>query len=139
MKTYNSKQLGKVTIPEDEDGNTFGYYEDNGGGLYVFVFDAEGDVIAGVGDLEYTTLSNPGEWAQVKAGMLADPLHEVNGWDGHLDDPQAAYDSIPDDMTGWSLVASERGLYPYRMGAAAQGYFGIDTNANAYDDLVAHN
>lgn len=103
----------------------FGYYEDNGGGLHLYVFDADVNMIAGYTNLEY---AGAGEWNDVKAGMMTDPLKEIDGWDSdsRLENPQEHYEAITATEFGWQLVASEKGLYPDRMGAAARKYFGIE-------------
>ena len=96
------------------------YIEDNGGGLYLFVFAGE-EVLAGIENLEY---AQAGEWNDVKDGLAADPLVEVGGWDGHLDNPQEAYNSLVREQLGYEIVCQSGKLYPDSMGRAAQRYFG---------------
>ena len=97
------------------------YIEDNGGGLYLFIFDANDKVLAGIENLEY---AQAGEWHDVKDGLAADPLVEVGGWDGHLDNPQEAYNSLVREQLGYEIVCQSGKLYPDSMGRAAQRYFG---------------
>lgn len=120
--------IDRMWYQEQERGSTmvkFGYYEDNGGGLHLYVF-ADVNVIAGYTNLEY---AGTGEWDNVKAGMMTDPLKEIGGWvsDSRLENPQEHYDELTSYDFGWQLVASEKGLYPDRMGAAARKYFGIES------------
>jgi len=98
--------------------------EDNGGNLYLFVFDAMHEAIAidGIANLEY---ARPGEYNEVNNGLAADPLAEIAGWDGHMDDPQDVYDQITSYECGWTVVCDNGALHNDAMGAAAQRYFGI--------------
>ena len=96
------------------------YIEDNGGGLYLFVFAGE-EVLAGVENLEY---AQAGEWNDVKDGLAADLLTEISGWDGHLDNPQGVYDDLVREGLGYEIVCQSGKLYPDSMGRAAQRYFG---------------
>jgi hypothetical protein len=79
------------------------------------------DVIGGIENLEY---AGEGEYRQVRNGLNADPLHEIGGWDGHMDDPQDEYDHLTSYEYGWQVVCDDGTLYPDRMGAAAYHYFG---------------
>lgn len=97
------------------------YIEDNGGGLYLFVFDGDGNLVEGIGNLEY---AGAGEGAEVQAALRADAVAEVRTWEGRLDDPQTVYDAFCADWTA-QTVADERGVYVERMGRAAMRYFGI--------------
>lgn len=96
------------------------YIEDNGGGLYLFVFDGD-TLAAGIGNLEY---AGGGEGAEVQAELRADAVEAVRTWEGRLDDPRTVYDAFCADWTS-HVVADERGVYPDRMGRAAMRYFGV--------------
>lgn len=87
--------------------------EDNGGGIYLFVFDDDGQVARGIGNLEY---AQPGD---------LDNLDDAAGWEGGLDDPQAAYKSITSYQFGWQVIADQNGVYPERMGRAGRILFEI--------------
>lgn len=93
--------------------------EDNGGGLTLYVFAADGNVeyahdYEGSGCLLH----------DIEAiGNGADPAHD---WDGNAEDPQAYYDSITSFEYGWEVVADNEGLYPEKMGNSALLEFGID-------------
>lgn len=100
--------------------NTYLIIEDNGGNLYLFVFDAEGNVVDGTENLEYATA---GEYNQVKSGLASDPLAEVAGWDGHMDDPQKSYDQLTSYEYGWAIVCDNGTLDRSKMGVAANLYF----------------
>jgi hypothetical protein len=97
------------------------YIEDNGGGLYLFVFDGGGALVAGIGNLEY---AGAGEGAEVQDALRADAVAAVRTWEGQLEDPRPVYDAFCADWTA-KIVADERGVYPDRMGRAAMIYFGI--------------
>jgi len=100
--------------------NTYQIIEDNGGGLHLFVFDADGNVIDGITNLEY---AGKGEYNQVREGLAADPAAEIAGWDGHMEDAQVDYLDITGYEYGWTVVCDNGTLYPDRMGAAAERYF----------------
>ena len=101
---------------------SFQYIEDNGGGLFLFVF--QGDkLIDGIGNLEY---AQPGEWLSVKGSLMKNPKAEVSGWDGHIDNFSDVYEEFRNDDFGSKLVADQDGIYLSRMGRAAQIYFGVD-------------
>jgi len=95
------------------------YLEDNGGGLYLFVVE-DGQVLAGIGNLEY---AEPGEWWSIREGLETDPMAEIDGWDGHLDDPQDVYDDLKQQPLGYRVVCEDGETYPDDMGAAARRYF----------------
>lgn len=102
----------------------FQYIEDNGGGLHLFVF-RHGKVVAGITNLEY---ARPGEWADVKDELSKDAFQAIRTWEGHMQDvlgtpAEEVYEGMGD--TGWAIVADEKGVYPDRMGRAAQIYFGV--------------
>jgi len=95
------------------------YLEDNGGGLYLFVVE-DGQVLAGIGDLEY---AERGEWWSIREGLGTDPMAEIDGWDGHLDDPQDVYDTLKQQPLGYRVVCEDGEVYPDDMGKAASLYF----------------
>jgi hypothetical protein len=97
------------------------YIEDNGGGIFLFVFNEAGALVAGIGNLEY---AGAGEGAEVQDALRADALEAVHTWEGRLEDPRPVYDAFCADSTS-EVVADERGVYPDRMGRAALRYFGI--------------
>lgn len=101
--------------------NTYQIIEDNGGNLYLFVWDEEKNIIGGIENLEH---AQPGEYNDVKNGLANDPLKEIGGWDGHMDDPRAIYDELTHYQYGWTIVCDNGSLYPDTMGAAANLYFG---------------
>jgi hypothetical protein len=100
--------------------NTYKIIEDNGGGLYLFVFDSDGNVIDGIENLEYAPA---GEYNTVKSGLATDPRAEIAGWDGHMDDPQSSYSDVTGYEYGWSVVDDNGDLCVDAMGAAALRYF----------------
>lgn len=95
--------------------NKYQVIEDNGGGMYVFFFDGD-RVILGIENVEY---AQPGDLDNIN-------LDEVETWDSQLDDPQAAYDNITSFEFGWSVVSDQDGVYPDRMGRAAEIVFQIE-------------
>lgn len=106
--------------------NTYQYIEDNAGGLFLFVLDAQGRPLAGIQNLEY---AYPGEGKDVRADLEANPLGAVETWEGQIDqDELAELKDFFDKHEFGSTVVAESGnrIYPGRMGAAAKGYFGIE-------------
>ena len=107
---------------------SYEYYEDNGGGLHLFVMEG-GSLIDGITNLEYAPA---GEWLNVKDDMTNDPIKAVRTWDGHMAennlDPEAFYFEIVTSEYGYRLVADSNGVYPARMGRAASRYFGTESN-----------
>jgi len=99
--------------------NGFEIIEDNGGGLYIVTF-REGVVVSAVGGLEY---GDAGEWVGVRDALLGDPVTEVDGWDGQVDNPQQWYDSV---IAKSRVVCDSYGVYANAMGASARRYFGVD-------------
>ena len=102
--------------------HTYQYIEDNGGGLYLFVFDANEQVVDGIGNLEY---AQPGEWTSVRDELNANPLDAISTWDGHISNAADVYEEFRNDDFGSKVVADQDGIRPASMGNAAQIYFGI--------------
>lgn len=93
---------------------TYQAIEDNGGGLHLFVWDATDKLIYQHSGYEY----NPGQLSQdiaaLKTGTTA-------GWEGNeIDEYPALYQEILDTEFGYEVVADHNGMYPDRMGAAAE-------------------
>lgn len=89
--------------------------EDNGGGMYLFFFDDDGRVILGIENIEF---AQPGDLDKIS-------FDEAKTWDSQLDEPQAVYDNITSYEFGWVVVADQDGVYPDRMGRAAQLVYGV--------------
>jgi hypothetical protein len=99
-----------------EEKMTYQVIEDNGGGLFIFFFDGNDSVVLGVENLEF---AQPGD--------LDNPsLSEAKSWDSQLDNPQAHYDDITGRQFGYEVVADQHGVYPSRMGRAAQIIFRVE-------------
>jgi len=101
--------------------NSYQIIEDNAGGLYLFVFD-DANVCGGIINLEY---ADAGEYNQVAEGLSVNPLTEIAGWDGHMDDAAATYAEVTSSEFGWAIVNNNGDLSTHKMGTAAQRYFGI--------------
>ena len=97
------------------------YIEDNGGGLFLFIFDAAGAVVECCSNLECAPF---GEGKDID---LTDPIAATEDWEGLLSNPQRVYNEITGYEFGWRIVADQDGLYPDRMGRAAEYYFGIES------------
>ena len=94
--------------------------EDNGGGLYLAVFDEQDNCIYYASGYEH---NEAGLRADVQA--LREGQHPIrDGWEGSADDPQAAYDGLISYAYAWTVVADDEGVYYDHMGAAAQRVFG---------------
>ena len=111
---------------------TYKYYEDNGGGLHLFIFGRNGNVRDGITNLEYAT---PGEYRIVKDDLAKHPVIEAKQWEGHMTDndidPQDLYDGFLSTPYAAELVCDNGILYPEKMGAAAQNYFGTAVESDA--------
>lgn len=99
--------------------------EDNGGGLYLFVFGGRGRIVYASSGHEY----RPGSLASDDIPALEDG-DDTSTWEGGEDNPKAAYDTLTSCEYGWEIVAEggvgrQRKLYPGRMGRAAQLEFGV--------------
>lgn len=117
-----------------------GYYmkkfeviEDNGGGLTLVVFDAEGKVDYIHSGYEYVQ-------GQLKNDLeaLRNGDNPVEDWDGNCGgseweygtNPQALYDDITSCEYGWKIVADNEGVYHEKMGCAAHEEFNILMEGN---------
>lgn len=98
--------------------------EDNGGGLYLFVFGGRGRIVYASSGHEY----RPGSLTDDDLPAL-EAGYDTTTWEGEHD-PQAAYSALTGYEYGWQIVAEggigrQRKLYPGRMGRAAQLEFGV--------------
>lgn len=98
--------------------NNYQVIEDNAGGMYLFFFGPDDQVILGVENIEY---AQPGDLDQIT-------LDEARTWDSQLTDPQAHYDELTSFDLGWSIVADQNGVYSTYMGRAARIVFGVEDN-----------
>ncbi len=115
--------------------NNFRYevFEDNGGGIAMFVLDAEGTPVWGHSGYEYMPENLKRDITELEE------TDSVDGWDGNgmydgifftewgdgIQDLQDMYDELSDSE--WvDLVADSDGIYPGNMGTAAKAAFGID-------------
>ena len=103
--------------------------EDNGGGLTLVVFAADGETIEYIhSGYEY----NPGQLTE-DLEALKNGDDPAKDWDGN--DLNNAEMEAPEDLeswfpwnqkgVGWETVADNGGIYPEDMGAAARAEFGI--------------
>ena len=90
--------------------------EDNSGSMYLFFFDKNDKPILGIENIEY---AQPGDLDNIT-------LSEARTWDSQLFQPGKAYNNITSFNFGWQVVADQDGVYPDRMGRAAQILFKID-------------
>ncbi|MEE0146227.1 MAG: hypothetical protein UEP80_07635 [Senegalimassilia anaerobia] len=102
-------------------------YEDNGGGITLFVLDGDKAIWAGSGYEYDSTHSNLlGDIRAINDGGY--PI--ADGWETDVDDPQAFYDEVTrwatDGSGGAQLVADSAGVYRQHMGAAASLIFGSE-------------
>lgn len=107
---------------------SYEYYEDNGGGLHLFVI-KNGKVVDGITNLEY---AGAGEWNDVKDDLNKDAVAAVRTWEGHMQDngvdPVAFYEQIANSQYGYVEVCANGTMYPDGMGRAAQRYFGVESD-----------
>lgn len=107
---------------------TYEYYEDNGGGLHLFVLE-DGKVVDGITNLEY---AGKGEWNDVKDDLNENAVSAVRTWEGHMQDNDInaaeEYAEVQASQSGYYLVCDNGKLFPEVMGAAARIYFGVTDN-----------
>lgn len=94
----------------------FEVIEDNSGGLQLFVYGDNGDVVYAASDFEYV----PGDLAEAMKALWngADPI--ADGWDIQYKDPQEFRNGFTEQSQrngGWELVADENGVYELMSGA----------------------
>ena len=99
--------------------------EDNGGCLYLFVFDDnDGSKCVYVAHgYEYSdgidgSMNLADDIEALKVGE--DPVRE---WDGRVDNPQELWDQVSADPES-DVIADNNGVYPARMGSNAVGALG---------------
>lgn len=107
-----AQQEGHRTMNSD----TYQVIEDNAGGMFLF-FWRDGKMVLGLENIEHAT---PHDLDNIT-------YRDANTWDSQLDDPQEVYDSITSHEFGWKVVADNRGVYPDRMGRAAEIIYGIES------------
>lgn len=95
----------------------FEVIEDNSGGLQLFVYGDDGDVVYAASDFEYV----PGDLTEAMKALWngADPI--ADGWDIQYKDPQEFRNGFTEQSQrngGWELVADEDGVYELMSGAA---------------------
>lgn len=102
----------------------FQVFEDNAGGLYLFVFDGEEMVYACMG-FEHT----PGNLRQCVEELQTQGLNAVQGWEGNRE-PWDGLEATPEEthaqlcdwvhqgMGGARIIADQDGIYYDRMGAS---------------------
>ena len=99
--------------------------EDNAGGLHLAVFDGDTCIWYASG-YEHSPDSLQGDITALQDG--GHPLQD--GWESDLPDgytPQQMYDNLTSYEYGWEIIADEFDTYPWRMGAAGQRAFGLDS------------
>jgi len=115
---------GQWGAQNKEGISMFQVFEDNAGGLYLFVFDGEEMVYACMG-FEHT----PGNLRQCVEELQTQGLNAVQGWEGNRE-PWDGLDAAPEDthsvlsewvaqeMGGARIIADQDGIYYDRMGAS---------------------
>ena len=107
---------------------TYEYYEDNAGGLHLFVLE-DGKVVDGITNLEY---ADKGEWNDVKDDLNENAVSAVRTWEGHMQDNNIdaaeMYAEVQASQYGYELVCDNGKLFPDVMGRAARIYFGVTDN-----------
>jgi hypothetical protein len=98
--------------------------EDNGGGLYLAIFDSDDECIWCASGYEHS----PDSLLEDIAAMQdSHPLRDE--WEANLPDgytAQRLYDELTSYEYGWQIIADDAGVYPERMGAAGRTAFGLD-------------
>jgi len=101
----------------------FEVYEDNGGGLYLFVFDDDDEIVFAHEGYEYV----PGQLRMDIIALLEGK--DTDDWDGHNQDLADNYQDKFKDFDGYGLelIATEDEVWQNDMGAAAQREFKAGT------------
>ena len=98
--------------------------EDNGGGLHLAVFGADGECVWYASGLERLRVADVQKMLQA----LRDGVNPVDdGWESDLPEgytPQLLYDELTGREYGWQIIADDAGVYPERMGAVGRYVFG---------------
>ena len=94
--------------------------ENNGNGLYLFVFDGDGNVTWGYEGYEY----NPGELIN-DIQLIKDGADPENEWESNMEDPEKVYGFILSHAEAYEVVADNDGIYSEKMGIEAMYEFGI--------------
>jgi len=105
--------------------------EENGGQLDIFVWDNSGQLRFALTNLEYLSSEDfLGTLEYIEETPEEEAILEIARWESLQVDGSAreAYEALPDDGTGWQLIASN--LYGKRgvskqLGAAGKRAFGI--------------
>ena len=102
---------------ENKRWRHFEVIEDNAGGLQLFVYDDDDNVVYAASDFEYV----PGDLTEAMKALWegADPI--ADGWDVQYEDPQEFRNGFTEQSQrtgGWELVADENGVYEMMGGAA---------------------
>ena len=90
--------------------------EDNGGNMYLFFFDENDEVVLGIENIENC---NPDD-------MDGLTLAEAQEWDSQMEDPAGVYENLTSYEFGWKVVADQSGIYPDKMGRAAERVFNVE-------------
>lgn len=98
----------------------FEVIEDNGGGLYLVVFNDNGNVIYLHSGYEYTA-------GALKTDISALDTEDPEDWEGNEENPQQSYDDMTDYEYGWEVIADNNGCYYDKMGCAGHREFGNPT------------
>lgn len=123
--TEEKRAAEKRQAPVSKEGiSMFQVFEDNAGGLYLFVFDGEEMVYACMG-FEHT----PGNLRQCVEELQTQGLNAVQGWEGNRE-PWDGLEATPEEthaqlcdwvhqgMGGARIIADQDGIYYDRMGAS---------------------
>lgn len=90
--------------------------EDDGGTLYLVVFDGDRVIYFASGQEVHGTLLD--DLAALRGG------DDTSDWEQQTADPQAAYDELTSYESGWAVIADQDGVYVDRMGAAGRKALG---------------
>lgn len=97
--------------------------EDNGGGLYLAIFDDNDNCIHFSGDYEYCQGALKGTLDDLKSGAA-----DISSLEGAVENPAEVYEDMIRHLGqgGTKIVADENGIYPDKMGYNASAEFGVN-------------
>ena len=118
-------------LNKEEKMKKYQVIEDNGGGLTLAVFGNHNTVEYLHDGYEYAPSQLAEDLVALRAGDTP-----ATDWDGNAEDPQAMYDNITSYEYGWEIVADNDGIYPDKMGAAAQREFNIPYDKDDFVEMI---
>ena len=104
----------------------FNVIEDNGGGITLFVFDINGNVIYGHTGYEFQHGQIKEDIKELESMEYGDDFYLGHWGDDCEEKPQSLYDMMMSEPTGYKIIADENGIYPELMGISGEDEFSTE-------------